>query len=554
MTQHANFTKTATNFDVPSLHLLLEEIEVALKDAEVHLSEFHDDEEQAPLLMDSAVVLDQLASIFELIHFKGTSELAYALSGNLKKLHDSGDNTDSDLIMDISEGIMVLDRYIEFVLLKEMVEPSLIVPVINKLRKHLGQGEIQNSQLYKSNNISIINPDKHYEALSTLPVDKIQLINDYRAGLGVLLDKTDNQVSDAERKKLQALAVATQTIASKSNTLFWQSAAKATQSPEKLLPLTNAKKRVLIYLEQQLQDYLPVQDRRFADLVSLACSRDENFLATAQQQYGLNQLSDSEHHKLYQFLFGPNRKITDTLNILIQEEITNIKEKVDSLARGNQDINAVNHSDIAQQINQLGSTMHLLGLNDAKDALKVASQQVKDWTTPSADDFDNLLNELMVAENASIFLTKTHTPGAVKLQLHNRNISLHQLDTAYEVILKESRINIATISQAISDYMADNDRSIMHLQPIPQTLEQVAGAANFLKIPTVAKMVHRLATYMNADLISQNKTLDNQTLANIADVVVAADYHLEAIENNRPLSKQPLHIAQHSLNQLMNGN
>lgn len=38
---------TATNFDLPSLHLLRPEIQTTLKDAEVHLSEFNDDTEQA---------------------------------------------------------------------------------------------------------------------------------------------------------------------------------------------------------------------------------------------------------------------------------------------------------------------------------------------------------------------------------------------------------------------------------------------------------------------------------------------------------------------------
>ena len=101
---------TITNFDLPSVHILLDEIKVALKDAEIHLSEFHDDEEQVALLLDSATVIEQLASIFHLINFKGADKLATAIAECLKKLHDDGDNTNTALVMDISEGIMVLDR------------------------------------------------------------------------------------------------------------------------------------------------------------------------------------------------------------------------------------------------------------------------------------------------------------------------------------------------------------------------------------------------------------------------------------------------------------
>lgn len=551
MTNQENLTSSTTNFDVPSLHLLINEIDVALKDAEIHLSEFHDDEEQVPLLLDSALVIEQLASIFDLIHFKGTSELARAISSNLKKLHDSADNSNSDLIMDISEGIMILGRYIEFVLLKEMVEPSLILPIINKLRSHLDEPALSNNDVYKSNNISIINPERHYQSLSQLSIDKNQVIANYRAGLAIALDKQDNQLNDDEKEKLNALSASMQSIANQSQTLFWQSAAVATKNLADILPLTNAKKRVLIYLEQQLQNYLPIQDRRFADLVSLACSRDDSFLQTAQNQYGLNQLSDSQHNELRRFLFGPDRQISDTLNALIQDEIVAIKEKVDSLARQDNNINQVSHADIAHQIRELASAMQLLNLEDAANALKNAANAVNNWETPTPEDFDTLLAELMVAENASIFLSKTHTPGSVKLSLHNRNISLHQLDTAYETLLKESRVNIANISQAINDYMTDNNRDLTHLQTAPEALAQAAGAADFLKINHTAKMLSRLANYINKQAIQTNATLSNDKLADIADVMMAADYHFEAMENNRPISKQSMHIGQYSLNRLL---
>ena len=61
MTQSA---KTATNFDPSSLHILRNEINAVLKDAEMHLREFYDDPDQAPLLLDSASNLSQLSAIF----------------------------------------------------------------------------------------------------------------------------------------------------------------------------------------------------------------------------------------------------------------------------------------------------------------------------------------------------------------------------------------------------------------------------------------------------------------------------------------------------------
>lgn len=543
---------TATNFDLPSLHLLLEEIDVALKDAETHLSEFHDDEEQLDLLMDSAIVIEQLTAIFNLINFKGTSELAYAISASLKKLHASGNNSNTELIMDISEGIMVLDRYIEFVLLKEVLEPSLLIPIINKLRTHLGEAPLSSEQLAVGRSISIVNPARHYQSPANLGLEMKPIVATYRTGLGVVLAKANGVLTPDESTKLSAMSGAIATIAKASDTLFWQAAAVAVQGIETRLPLSNDQKRTLIYLEQQLQQYQPLEDRRFADLVSLACNNSQ-FATLARQKYGLGQASNDEQAVMKRFLFGPNREITDTLNILIQNEITAIKEKVDSLARGETGANnqTVTATEIAEQIHSLGLSMHLLGLDEAAAALKEASARVKAWQTPKPEDFDVLLADLMIAENASIFLAKTHTPGVVKLPLHNRKISLHQLDTAYDTIIKEARTNIANVSGAISDYINDANKESLHLQNTPEMLTQVAGAVHFLNAPKTAKMLTRLAQYLEDAVLTQRLILSDRLLAEVADVVVAADYQLESHEQNRPMNKQVLHLGQHSLNRIL---
>ena len=64
-------TLSITDFNLPSLHLLHDEIIVTLKDAEIHLGEFNDDDSQAPLLLDSIVVLKQLSYIFKQISLVG---------------------------------------------------------------------------------------------------------------------------------------------------------------------------------------------------------------------------------------------------------------------------------------------------------------------------------------------------------------------------------------------------------------------------------------------------------------------------------------------------
>ena len=546
-------TLSVTDFNLPSLHLLHDEIIVTLKDTEIHLSEFNDDSSQAPLLLDSIIVLKQLSRIFKLIALVGAEVLCNAIVHSLQRLYDNGDNNDTKLIMDLSEAIMTLDRYVEFVLLTESVEPTLLLPVINKLNAH-GQETLITAEYFStfgSSSVIIANPEKNFEPLTSLNLDSDLLTYAYRSGLGVALLHRDGHVSPDDQKKLDAMSAACALIAANTSSLFWQAANAAVTDIATVLPLNLSQKHTLIYLEQQFQSYLPVMDKRFADLVSFACQRDNKEAQKLREQYAINQLEDPQIEQMKRFLFGPNRALTDTLHTIIQTQINAIKEHVDSYARGDS-LNPVDMqtTQIIEELTVLSSAMRLLGLVNAANSLITAADAVKHWTAPSPDDFDHLLLALMQAENATIAMAEMHTPGAIYLPLNNPHISLHQLNTANDTLIKESRTAIASAEQAINDYLAEPERDMLNIQNIPEMMRQVAGAVRFLQLPTPASMLSQLAHYIEQQ-IKDERRIEDDTLACIADVIMAVDYHLDGFENNRPVSKQALDIGQQSLSHLL---
>ncbi|MDN3398321.1 hypothetical protein QL919_06215 [Psychrobacter sp. APC 3426] len=546
-------TLSVTDFNLPSLHLLHDEIIVTLKDAEIHLSEFNDDNNQAPLLLDSIIVLKQLSCIFKLIALVGAEALNTAIVNGLQRLYDNGDNNDTDLIMDLSEAIMMLDRYIEFVLLTESVEPTLLLPVINKLNAH-GQAapmEADYFSTFGSSSVIVANPEKNFQPLHELGLETELLTYAYRSGLGVALLNQDGSITSDDQQKLDAMSAACALIASKTSSLFWQAATAAVTDIASILPLNLSQKHTLIYLEQQFQSYLPVMDTRFADLVSFACQRDNEEAQRLREQYASNRLEGPQLEQMKRFLFGPNRALTDTLNTIIQSQINTIKEDVDSYARGD----SVNPADvqtaqIIEALTSLGSALRLLGLSNAADSLSTAADAVVNWQAPSPEDFDHLLLALMHAENASISMAEMHTPGAIYLPLNNPHISLHQLNTANDTLIQESRTAIANAEQAINDYLSEPERDMLNIQNIPEMLRQVAGAVRFLQLPTPASMLSQLAKNIE-QRIESGRRIEDSTLACIADVIMAVDHHLDGFEHNRPVSKQALDVGQQSLSHLL---
>lgn len=554
---------SSTNFDLLSLHVLCDEIHAVLKDAESHLCQFYDDRKQAVLLLDSSDNLKQLGSIFALIAFDGADLLADALSKIYHQLSQHADNRtqeDETLMTDVSEGVMMLERYVEFVLLKEVPEPALLLPIINKIYAHLNHDPISVETLRQnSSSVIISDPAANYVSLSKLNLPTQELVSAYRAGLNVILEHKENVPLDqSDEQKLEAMAKTCALIAAQSDSLFWQAATTLTKDIAKDLPLSHAKKRTLIYLEQQFCDYLPIEDRRFAELVSFACDKDANFATLANQKYTLNQISQTKFEQMQRFLFGPNHEITSTLNTLIQEQIESIKQKIDTLVRADQLANAaeqITTNGISDELLTLSRTMYLLELNDASQALLSAANLVNSWQNPTLEELDTLLDKLMVAENAAIYLAKTHTPGAVKLPLHNRDISLHRLDTAYNTLVQESRNSLATLSNALASYIADDNRELLNLQNTPEMIRQVAGAAAFLRMSAIAKQLSRLANRLEAGLLQKLHDASGEEFTKMAaawaDVLVAADIEFENFAKNRPSSKQTLLVSEHSLNRLL---
>ncbi|MFL0428127.1 hypothetical protein ACH0AB_08010 [Moraxella sp. 179-F 1C4 NHS] len=550
---------TATNFDLPSLHLLRPEIAVMLHDAEMHLSEFNDDSSQAPLLLDSVDTLAQLAKVLRLIQLEEGYELANSLSAGLQKLYDERDQANrdkasNDMMMDVSEGIMTLARYIEFVLLKETIEPSLLLPIINQLHSNLNQPVLQLSDLTanKNSSIAIANPEQNYQPLKSLGIDPKKLVEAYRAGLSVALTAQSNQLSPKERGKLKAMQAACEMVSKRTDSLFWHAADAAVSDLAEVLPLSNLQKRALIFVEQQFNDYLPVNDSRFADLVQFASSRDSQLALQVQHKFSANTLNETQLTAMRRFLFGPDCEATSTLNHIIQQEIDLIKSASDNYAR---QVNLNSSTDeidsMAQRLHDLSNVFKTLNLNEVSAALNQQTGKVKTWTQPTPNDFDELLGTLMMAENAAINLAKSHTPGAVTLPVYNQTISLHQIETAHNTLVQESRTGIATIETALNNYLNDADKDILHITPVPDIMRAISGACLFLNLPRQSQLLKRAATVLQ-NLIEQNDCrLSEYQLASIADIVMSADYYLESLETNKPAGNHAMYVGYRSLQHML---
>ena len=115
------FTDTAhaAHFDVASLHLVKPEIDLSLAQVESVLSVFVDDDQNTSGLADAAETMVQIHGILRLLNLFGASELSGAMAHSMKDIAAHPSNIREERLAAIGEGLMVLHRYLEFVLLRE---------------------------------------------------------------------------------------------------------------------------------------------------------------------------------------------------------------------------------------------------------------------------------------------------------------------------------------------------------------------------------------------------------------------------------------------------
>ncbi len=543
---------SVTNFDFSSLHLLRHEINDAIKNAEMHLDEFTDDKEQAYLLLNSVKVMGQLARILELLSLDGASDLAHAIAKTLQFLYDKGDNSAKAIILDFAEAIITLDCYIEFALLKEMFAPSLLIPIINKLHQHLGVRVLDSSDFInrKICSVSIFNPKSHYQPLTELDLafEIKDLVSAYRAGLNVLLKCKTATVNADDRKKLQAMQYACEYISAKSDSLFWQAVTMAVTDIEKALPLSEKDKRTLIFVEQVFLNYLSVDNKGFADLVGFACHRNNSLAQDIKQLYAKNSLNEEQLQTLKKSLFAPNQQLIEAVNQLIQEEINQIKADVYTLAKQEETDHKPMIKQIITKLQKLSSNFQLLNLTEASQVMKFQAQTVSQWQSVSPKNIDEFLVLLIVAENASIKLLKQHTAGAIDLPLHNKGISLHQLNRSYEIIIRESRKNLNKVKQILSNYIK-TDANVVLFTPVANVLHEIIGGLSFLKLTEEMRIIRGLESYIK-QVVKTNK-FKKENLRYITDIVMAVDCQLSRLANNMTTSRQAMNVGHQSLNQLL---
>jgi hypothetical protein len=543
----------AHGFDAASLYLVKPEIDVSLHQVESALSIFVDDEHNTAGLMDAADAMMQIHGILRLLELHGASQLSGAMGRLLRDIAENPANTREDRLSAIGEGLMILSRYLEFVLLRDTPLPHLLLPVTNTLNQLAGLPMVREGYFLLPHLTTLHLTAANHAASS---VDASQhpdlwalLHRMYRTGLAAVLA---NQAQPRDHLLMQRATAEAYALAAGTTTeLFWQAAASAVDQLAECRPFTASRKRVLTLIERQFaKTNTPPSTEDISDVLAVGLCRDHAAASTLRRLLKLEEITVTDHSslELSRYLFGPDGDVIHTVSALVHDEIAVIKNFIDTIARG--EPLEGGFTLISERMQTLAHTLDMLNLNDAARELSAHATMLGTWTqAPDQDRLNGLMDTLLASENAVTLLDKSYTPGTVMLPLNNMRISLHQLDAARELLITESRGTLSGAMRSLLSFIESNGDPL-HMDNVPQMLESVSGAMQFLNAPRGRDILKMTARYIHSHFGPDIAPPTQQQLERLADAITCIDYYLESMEIKKPAGDRPFNVGEHSLAQL----
>lgn len=546
-TQDSKSLHHEQHFDISSLHIVKSEIDASINQVEAALDLYMSDQSNTVGLFDSTDSMKQVSGILRLLQMDGAIELCDAVHQILVHICEHADSADDSQITALSEGLMTLSRYLEFVLLRETLSPQLLLPITNKINRLLNKPIITEGQfllnhiddgLIQRNLSSLVKPTTITE--KTTDKDRAHLARLFQTGLSNILKKKAKSNDFSYMQK--AVGHIADREPQNAEGLYWQIAKQVISTLDQNTYLSEGRKRILAQMERRIARKTDSisrlsQTSAIADVLTMTAispQASNEILTSLGLSTTIKPDIDVIDHK--QFLFGPDQAVVHEVSQLVHENIIKIKELVDLIVNNEQQDDAL--TNLSLQLKELGQTLEVLTLSQAGKGLIDQSSQVASWPKmPDEQQINTLMDRLLDSENAIILMEQTHTPGIVMSPFTNLRVSLHQLIEARNLLVTESRENLTTVMQALLAYL-DNNNDVQKLEGIADICESVSGAMAFLNAPRGHAILQNASNYIKEKFNIENQPSADD-IAHLTDAIVSVDYVLEGIATKKPAGEQP---------------
>ena len=551
---------------ISSIELVQPEIENTILQAEKSLERFQENRDSGEDLQNCIDYLNQLRGIFVLVEIHGCVLLCQESVYLANEVPVGASDDKNGLLTNLSNAIFILRRYTEYYSQQKSDFPELLLPIINELRM------ARKSKPYPESHFFDLTPNQHFDATSLLDDNSQQKLGDfdhhakrfrhmYQVGLLDLL---------RERNTVIALSLINRSAKGcvrlcygQPMSEFWALVSILTEVlKEENIAISDPRKRLFMKIEKYLREMAMVGSvvaaksvpdsirKELLYLVALSGSTSEKVKALLK---GFNitpfDFTESDLQRESRRLFGPGSDVLKSLSSALQEELIQLKDKLDLLERHGEP-QPEDITFICAVFERLSSTLSMLNLPKISQVCDQQVKRISKWL-----ELDKQVTETELMQVADIVLSveqaiKCFEETGIQADIETNGVNQSEqgpfLIEALVVVIEESKAGLSLVKRSISSYI-DSQGDKLHLANVTQVLSSIRGALAIINQERAASLLGLCVICIRAELVEADALPDSRLLETLADALTSIEYFIESMTVKGHVNEALLKLTEDSL-------
>lgn len=552
-----------------SFDLVKGEIEQTIKQAESSLERFQENRESGEDLQNCVDYLNQLRGIFVLVELRGGTLLCQEAVTMANDVPVGANDDKNILLTTLNSALFILRRYVEYYHQQRADHPELLLPVINDLREARKEKPYPESCFFdvdvkerpdfcRSVAVPVFEGDEsEYEIVARRMRLTFQV-----ALLGMLRDR--NEVVSKKLIGRSARGLARLCQDAPMGQMWCLVATVAEAMLDRTMVIGKARKRMFMRIEKYARELVYVgkvaaakdaPDSLIRDLVYILYRSGSANPEVTEVLSAFNltpaEFPDAMLDAHARRLYGPGTDVLRSLSEALQEELNQLKDKLDIIERGIEP-DLAELASIAEALERLANTLVMLDLNKLAAISREEAAKLRVWESearlPGDEELYRLADSVLSVEDAIMQIVTrgiTSETDALASGHRERDESLY-LREALFVVADEARSALTLAKRAITAFI-ESDYDKLHLANLPATLHSIWGGLQIVGDPQAADVLQRVAGSIQERLLDERDAPSRQVLEALADALTSLEYYIESIGKREEKNADLLKLAVSSL-------
>ncbi|BCE01242.1 hypothetical protein [Marinicellulosiphila megalodicopiae] len=548
-----------------SFKAVKQELENTLTQAQIALEEFSTDLNNLSAIERCIELISQSRGIFVVIEDKGASLLTEEMIHLLNMLPIDGKVDKSALAEQfdaISQAMIILPRYLEYLDANPIDLPLLLIPTINGIRKIRKLSLLKESHFYEYQLKDFKKPAS--KAFKFTDQTSVQLRSYRQMYQAAFLSVLNGERTKAALKYMsQALLRIDQICAdSEIAPMFWVGSIALECMAHSNAQMQFERKIFLIQIDRSIARLIKNGESEFSIEPSRSLVKEMLYLiaimnednANVIQVKSLYQLSEVKYfenqiQQQREMLFSPGKSTTNSLSKAIYEDLEIIKDMINTAARAEgKDFDS---KLAAQLMNKIVEVLAIIGLPSPSNVLKQQSvivDKLDESKAVSSETLNGVADAVLYCETA-IARIKSGSQEQYTGMDEKQIAILTLVKEARVVLIDEAESGLSQAKRAISLFVDSQDDK-NHLTNVLETLNSVRGALIFLDCIDAANLVAKAMNFVHLKLLEGDQFPASEKLEAFADGISSLEFYLEGLLVEQKPDEKVLAMTTESLNQL----